>query len=222
MNLIDARVNWMFGWANRPRLEITVDRIPKLEEMEFDLHVLGDDHTLYWAEKDGYVSFFSHSTRNERGYGGREYVLNLKGKQKTKIKGPWSSRAGAMNNYFPHSVDVTIYEKEGDHPSLGFSAHVALDFACRAANIAGCTLERQMWHDDLVFEIIGKDEAFDKEVDILLEKAEDRAATYESAGAGKACAEDLMLYCDEIAQEEQMQGWQAIAKEAKQRIHDRI
>ena len=148
MKLIKAEVEWYEGFANKPRLVLIVDKMPDSMEIEYEVK-----DNLYWGEKNGIVSFFSHSPENQRGYGGREFDLKMKDGSFVTIKGPWSSRAGAMNNYFPHSVDVTVKETEGEFPRLSFATAVTVELARQAAELAGVRLIKESWHDDIVYEV---------------------------------------------------------------------
>ena len=155
MKLISATVDWHEGFANRPTLKLAVDLMPPTEEYRFQEKKFGDS-ILYWAEQDGVVQFFAHSPNNERGYGGREFSLTMTDGSTRKIKGPWSSRAGAMNCHFPHSVDVTIKELEGEFPKLGFATAITVELAKKAAEIAGVEIIQEDWHSDLVYEVKGE------------------------------------------------------------------
>ncbi len=134
MKLISAEVNWMHGWANRPNLVLTVDNMPE----QVDLRYQRKDN-LYWAELDGYVQFFAHSPGNESGFGGHVFDLTLTDGEQVSIRGPWSSRASAMNNHFPHCVDVTLYTEDGGR----FAASVTLALAKEAAKLAGVELKKE-------------------------------------------------------------------------------
>jgi len=54
--VIDARVNWFYRYANTPMLEIVVDRIPDPDEFVYEIKKL-NDVTVYFSEKEGFVSF---------------------------------------------------------------------------------------------------------------------------------------------------------------------
>jgi hypothetical protein len=149
MKLIKAEVNWMLGWANHPKLDITVDKIPNHNDMVYQKKGSAPGNALYYSEQDGYVSFMCHNFTNERGYGGRTFNMKLEDGTTDKIKGPWSSRAGAMNHYFPHCVDVTLRDLEGHT----YGASVSLKFAQKAAKMAGVKLVKTDWHDDIEYQI---------------------------------------------------------------------
>lgn len=105
MRVLAARVDWKDGFGNAPRLEVLVDEIPPIEAMEFE-HRGG----LWYAEQDGFVRYFAwDGPDNEGGFGGRHFQITTVAGEQAMLKGPWSSRAGAMNNAgFGPCVDVSI------------------------------------------------------------------------------------------------------------------
>jgi hypothetical protein len=150
MKLIKAEVEWHDGFANRPTLEITVDKIPDKEHFRFQ-----NKGRLYFAEHDGYVRFFAGSTtENEGGFGSRKFPITLHNGNKVTLLGPWSSRASYMNQHFePHCVDVYIYETESEFTS-GIGGAVTLEVAEKAAEMAGYELEREVSRNgDINYEI---------------------------------------------------------------------
>lgn len=108
-----CEIEWMLGYGNSPRLKIYT-----VKDWDFPMHKehkyqFGKaPHTgVFWSETaDGVVSFFSHTggDKNEGGFGGAVFNLTMEDGTEKVLRGPWSSRPGAMNQYFPHSVDVTI------------------------------------------------------------------------------------------------------------------
>jgi hypothetical protein len=105
MKILDLKINWYHGFANKPAIYLLVEDKPDPREMRYEHH-----SGLYFAEKDGYALFFSYERPGE-GYGGSRFYITLKdGTEKTLI-GPWSSRASVMNAYFePHVTEVGITE----------------------------------------------------------------------------------------------------------------
>ena len=70
--------------------------------------VVDEDITLYLAEYQGLVSFFSHDRRNEHGYGGQTFTLDLTDGSRADVKGPWSSRCEVMNEFYDiQSIEAT-------------------------------------------------------------------------------------------------------------------
>lgn len=107
MNIEDIEIDWHLGFVNKPRLVI---HVPDGDMPFQDEYVYEKKGQLYFAEKDGYVSFFAYHGPGE-GYGGRVFSLKMKGGSIEELKGPWSSRCSVMNGYgFPPSVEATIVE----------------------------------------------------------------------------------------------------------------
>jgi hypothetical protein len=137
----------MEGWGNSPMLEIEIEEeFPPLEEFLYK-EIRLSHGTAYWAEKNGFVSFFWHDPKNERGYGGWEFSLRVHtGPDESEvriIKGPWSSRSGTMNPIFPHSVDCVVNN---------LAAHITLDSAIKAIEMIPETgLAQVSWHGDLEY-----------------------------------------------------------------------
>lgn len=99
----------MWGWANDPRLYVLVDKIP--QDLVYEVN---KEEGLYFAEKEGYVDFYSwKGPRNEGGYCGRGFNIKLKDGTKINLLGPWSSRCSVMNKFgFKHSFEVAIVDNE--------------------------------------------------------------------------------------------------------------
>ena len=154
MELLDADVKWYFKYANKPTLLLLVDKMPSREQHLYKVHKSGGSR-LYWSEAEGHVSFFCHDPSHEEGFAGREFTLNLADGGQVTIKGPWSSRAGAMNCYFePHCVDVVLYERDGNHPTLGYATAVTVDLAKKAAKLAGVNLVETQDTGDIRWDIL--------------------------------------------------------------------
>lgn len=99
---------------NEYDLRLVVDDLPKGEELIYKKVKAHWGSDLYFAEKDGYVSFFAHNSKDERGYGGGVFEINVEGEGVKKIKGPWSSNSGAMEKAgFTPSVNVLWNEVGG-------------------------------------------------------------------------------------------------------------
>lgn len=161
MKVLKARVNWMLGWANRPHLEILVDKIPEMTEMRFE-----ERYGLYYAEKDGYVMFFAWSGRgNDGGYDGRIFNIVMADGTSTTLEGPWSSRAGSANAHgFGPCVDVSLTADPSsfERGYTFFSGHITLALAQIAMDLAvglGTHLiRREEPYGDIRYEPEGKAE----------------------------------------------------------------
>jgi hypothetical protein len=115
MRIIKGGVKWMEGWGNRPTIAIAVDKLPDRSALRYEQR-----GSLYYAELEGLVSFFSYS-RPDDGFGGRHFDIVMTDGSKKKLIGPWSSRAGAMNSVgFGPCVDVSICEGESNFDRRSF------------------------------------------------------------------------------------------------------
>lgn len=105
MNIEAARVAWKEDLANDPRLQVLVDETPDRSELRFQ-----HDDGLWFAESDGYAEYFSWSGNgNDGGYSGRCFEITTVDGEQVTLKGPWSSRAGAVNKAgFGPVVDVSL------------------------------------------------------------------------------------------------------------------
>ncbi len=110
MQVLHKRINWMARWANKPVLEVHVDRWPRLHEFRHQRVRLEDGNDIYWAELDGAVHFLYHEKKDETGYGGATFSLTLEDGSVVDVHGPWSSNSRAMNLFFLPSHEATIFE----------------------------------------------------------------------------------------------------------------
>ncbi|HRR49605.1 MAG TPA: hypothetical protein P5293_06605 [Bacteroidales bacterium] len=103
MKILDMKVCWYENFDNDPQLQILVDKMPDFDDLLYE-----KKDGLYFAEKDGYVSFFVYTKPGE-GFGGRVFPITLTDGTKVDLKGPWSSRAGVMNKAgFEPCLDVHL------------------------------------------------------------------------------------------------------------------
>lgn len=134
MKVIKGRVDWFEGRANRPRIELLVDRIPRLEELRYRYN-----HGLWYGELDGYVSFFSWTgPSNEGGYGGRAFKLKTVDGDDVTLLGPWSSNSMDMNRvgFGPCLEASVIEEPAGFERGYTFMAGaVTLDLLRRSLDV---------------------------------------------------------------------------------------
>lgn len=93
MKVNNASVRWNEGWLNHPQLILDVDR----SEVNYDTMRYEQRGSIYYAEREGLVSFFAYSGPGD-GYGGHEFPITMKDGTKKILKGPWSSRASAINS----------------------------------------------------------------------------------------------------------------------------
>ena len=118
--ILDAKMQWNNEWANSPCLEVLVDKMPDSDDMVYKFK-----KGLWFAHKDGWVSFYAHNGNNENhgGFGGRSFDIKTKDGKKT-LHGPWSSRSSACNSAgFPLSMEVhVIDDREGFNRGFTFTA----------------------------------------------------------------------------------------------------
>ena len=133
MKVLDAKVNWNQRWASDPTLKVLVDRLPSRDELVYE-----QKDTLYYAHKDGYVSFF-HYSKPDDGYGGRKFELKMKDGSVKILVGPWSSREGVMNaaGFIPCvGCPITDEEKVWEEGLTFYGGSISLLKAIDAARIA--------------------------------------------------------------------------------------
>ena len=135
MKILAARVKNSYEFDNLPTLEVLVDKIPDNDSLVYE-----QKGTSYFAEKDGYVSFFYYSGPGE-GYGGRKFTINTKDGFKD-LHGPWSSNSVAMESAgFPKSVSVHLTDdlKAYEKGYTFFAAHLTFDKFKEACKVANCS-----------------------------------------------------------------------------------
>ena len=96
--------------GDTPRIQVLVDRIPKLDELVFEST---SDNSFWYAEKDGFVQFFSgHPDKEGKGFSGRSYDLNTKNNGVVTLVGPYDSSASSANRAgFGPCLDVALTTK---------------------------------------------------------------------------------------------------------------
>lgn len=92
MKIVNAHIKWYNQYANNPEWNVVVEDVPDRQELRYK-----QKGSLYFAEKDGLIKFFSWSGPGE-GYGGDIFNITMEDGSTKSLKGPWSSRAGCMNN----------------------------------------------------------------------------------------------------------------------------
>lgn len=130
MKVTKVECDWWFGFEAYPvHLKFRVDAIPDPTSL-----VYKKKEDLYFAEKEGYVSFFYSNPKNPTGYGGRVFLLKMEDGTTRCLKGPWSSNPGTMERAgFPPSIDCTLVTnfhcgEDGVQP-IHYSGNVTVAFA---------------------------------------------------------------------------------------------
>jgi len=129
MNVLAAKVNWCEQYDNNPNLELLVDAFPDHSLLRYEKR-----GSLYCTELDGYVSFYAYS-RPDNGFGGRVFPITMVDGSKVDLKGPWSSRAGCMNDAgFKKCVDVSFIDDRAayDRGYTFYAGHATLEL-CQGA-----------------------------------------------------------------------------------------
>ena len=109
MEIIKGRVDWYEGYGNRPVLKLLVDKMPTQELLRHQLIDCGDGCTFVFAELGGYVDFFFHNPRDQRGYGSRTFTVTTVDGEKKEFKGPWSSGSSSTAELnLCNTMDVSI------------------------------------------------------------------------------------------------------------------
>jgi hypothetical protein len=109
MKLIDIEIDWMEAFANHPSIKFIVDKY------EYPNYIYEEKQGLYYAETDGFASFFSYTAPGE-GFAGRHFDITMKDGSKKTLIGPWSSRAGCLNKIgFGPVIEGSIQYSEYGH-----------------------------------------------------------------------------------------------------------
>jgi len=129
MKIIAAKIRWNNEWDNDPNLELLVDAFPDYSLLRYEKR-----GSLYYAELDGYVSFYAYSGPGD-GFGGRTFPITIIDGTQVNLKGPWSSRAGCMNNAgFKKCVDVSFIDDRAsyDRGYTFYGGHATLEICQKA------------------------------------------------------------------------------------------
>ena len=125
MQILKGKVDWHYDCDNTPSLKILVNKLPNLKDLRYQ-----KKGALYFAEQEGYVSFFYYERPGE-GYAGRTFSITLTDETKVDLVGPWSSSSRTMNDAgFPHSIEVAITEEPETYERgyTFYSANLTIDF----------------------------------------------------------------------------------------------
>ena len=124
MQILSAKLDMNWKVLNEPRLHISVDKKPSIDDILFKEHT-EEGAEYYWGEKDGFVMFFI-CTDNKNGFGGAHIKINLVDGTQRTLKGPWSSNPTAMANVgFPYCMEVTV--ETPDNPMSHYGGHLTIN-----------------------------------------------------------------------------------------------
>lgn len=129
MKALAAKIKWWEGWGNDPVLELLIDCFPLFAPFRFEKR-----GPIYYAELDSYVRYYAYR-KPDRGFGGRHFPITMKDGTEIILKGPWSSRPGAVHaRGFGPCVSVSIVD-DSDAFERGYTfiaGDVTLAFAQEA------------------------------------------------------------------------------------------
>lgn len=124
MKVLDAKVDWRESFDNPPDLEVLVDEIPT--DLEYD-YIWGKTYTAIWyAQKDGYVSFFAHPFKWKFKMGGGRWSSEQHPKNCPHCGGmidkdylysnfveAGTSEFGLLCQHDDHLIDVKVLDGKG-------------------------------------------------------------------------------------------------------------
>lgn len=171
MKILKARVRWKFQWMNDPELQILVDEIPEdlvYKKIEFET---GD--AFWFAEKDGYVSYYFESIKDRSGFYGRTFHLNTEDGPYDLV-GPWSSRSAVANKYFEPKCQEVTFTADPEVWERGYTFY------------AGNITHEKMWKavdliDNVTLKLVKKHDSEEYLIPVLIEND----CTHENYGQGR-------------------------------------
>lgn len=129
--ILKARIDWMDGWGNSPTFQALMDGD---SSNHYDKEYFGWEgrNGLYRSQIGNSISFKAYTAPGD-GYGGSTFNVGLKDGTRLDMKGPWSSRPGCVNKYFPDrplvvGVNTTDNAIRFQQPHFGgFAGDIAAD-----------------------------------------------------------------------------------------------
>lgn len=199
-------VEWMLGYGNTPKILIGLN--PNISGSSFFQGPRNEDgviirsavkwrkssgHYYYAPHPNGFVHYTWHNKYNQTGFAGSLFGYLVDGQEEV-VKGPWSSRATALNmceevKADPLGLEVTdviLYDHQGSRRSCGMATaiktdalltlcrHFQPDFhIVRRRHEKG--LEQAPWTASVSCDLGAKpgDKVFAPEVDILWKQGEE-------------------------------------------------
>lgn len=139
MKITKAWIDWYLGWANNPRLNISIDS-------EYPTDFLYEKRNgIYYAESEFIASYFHYISPGD-GYGGQKFHLNIKDGTKETLIGPWSSNSGSVNNQgFGPCIEATIWTPK--FKNCGVAGNITLTKAVEI--VAELNKKYQKWFCNL-------------------------------------------------------------------------
>jgi hypothetical protein len=107
IEILAAKVDWGCGHDGWPELQVLVSGLPSHHELVYTRH---PNHSFYYAEVGGYVSFFAAGEGpNGEGYGGRRFTLKLKEHPPAYVVDYMATnRRDPATHYNPETRTVTL------------------------------------------------------------------------------------------------------------------
>ena len=148
MKITHVSIDWMDSWANHPQWIVELDHgaTPPVYSDSQKLQYT-ERGGIYRADHGAYVSFFYWSGEPGSGFDGRHFELLMADGSVVTLKGPWSSRAGAVNDVFPEDmvVDVSMRERDGGLLAGAVRMQDMIDY-CQRCSIP-CALTKARYNE---------------------------------------------------------------------------
>ena len=104
-----VRIDWLFNLGNDPVIVLPQVRRFPTRKPEYYCRQVGPGQYMYIDTWGPYVHYYFQNWKNTNGFGGQEFLLPMRSGYNAYLKGPWSSRCGAVNGLVDepfHSVEV--------------------------------------------------------------------------------------------------------------------
>jgi len=76
---------------------------------------------LYWGKNEiGFVQFYYKRLNDSSGFYGHTFNLTMTDGSTCNIKGPWSSGTSAMNEVFPHTIEIAFIDQKTGYQCHGY------------------------------------------------------------------------------------------------------
>lgn len=139
MKILNAKVRTGLSTYRPHSLELLVDTIHR-EDKRYDVVEHPDGTASYLSVTDGIVSYFWHNPKNETGYGGSVFELNMIDGSTRSIRGPWSSNNDWIRQVFGlDSVHVAYVDKPESYERgyTFYAGDITVEKAQEAIKLAG-------------------------------------------------------------------------------------